>query len=119
MNPLSADEMNEFEDDLPKFLLKLSLEELEHLILSISNNRVPKEECMIEMYTIHSYKGLEDHIIRIFNDIDIVAEQNVYYVALTRAKKQIIVDTVNIEYEKDLSYKKQKKLKEFGIVPEI
>jgi uncharacterized protein YpbB len=45
------------------------------------------------MYTIHSYKGLEDDIIKIYNDIDIEKEQNLYYVALTRGKKNIILDT--------------------------
>jgi len=45
------------------------------------------------MYTIHSYKGLEDDIIRIYNDIDIIKEQNLYYVALTRGKKNIILDS--------------------------
>ena len=71
---------------------------------------------MVEMYTIHSYKGLESDIIRIYNDIDIKKEQNLYYVALTRGMKQIIMDNVNIDYEKDCEKKKQTRLQQFGIV---
>ena len=73
-------------------MLKLSLEELEDLINNIEKNIVDKNNCNVEMTTIHSYKGLENDIIRIYNDIDIEKEQNLYYVALTRGKKQIILD---------------------------
>jgi hypothetical protein len=111
---LDEDELNEFSDDLPKFLLKLSLEELEQIINDIKKNTVAKDECMVEMYTIHSYKGLESNIVRIFNDIDIKKEQNLYYVALTRGMKQIILDNVNIEYEKECESKKQTKLSKYG-----
>jgi len=111
---LDEDELNEFSDDLPKFLLKLSLEELEQIINDIEKNIVEKDECMVEMYTIHSYKGLESDIIRIYNDIDIKKEQNLYYVALTRGMKQIIMDNVNIDYEKDCEKKKQTRLSKYG-----
>jgi ATP-dependent exoDNAse (exonuclease V) beta subunit len=112
---LDEDELNEFSDDLPKFLLKLSLEELEKIINDIEGNMVPKNMCMVEMYTIHSYKGLESDIIRIFNDIDIRNEQNLYYVALTRGMKEIILDNVLMDYENEYEKKKQTKLSKFGI----
>jgi superfamily I DNA/RNA helicase len=46
------------------------------------------------MYTIHSYKGLEDDNIRIANDIEDEAgeDENLYYVALTRGMKFIVED---------------------------
>ena len=90
---LDEDELADFSDDLPKFLLKLSLDELEKLIRDITKNLVDKEDSFVKMYTIHSYKGLEDDIVRIFDDIDIKNEINLYYVALTRGRKRIILDT--------------------------
>ena len=96
---LSVNELNEFSDDLPAFLLKLSKEELEDLLSSIENNIVDKKTSIVKMYTIHSYKGLEDDIIRIYNDIDIMNEENIYYVALTRGMKQIILDEEIIDDE--------------------
>lgn len=112
---LDEDELNEFSDDLPKFLLKLSLEELEKIINDIQRNMVSKEDCMVEMYTIHSYKGLESDIVRIFNDIDIKNEQNLYYVALTRGMKQIILDNAIVDYESEYNSKKQTRLSKYGI----
>jgi len=112
---LDEDELNEFSDDLPMFLLKLSLEDLEKLINDIDNNLVEKTESNIQMYTIHSYKGLEDNIIRIFNDIDINKEQNLYYVALTRGKKQIILDTKPIIFDDISDNKKQTLIENYGI----
>ena len=92
ISKLDEDELNEFSDDLPKFLLKMSFEELDKLLNKIKINIVNKEVCNVEFYTIHSYKGLENNIIRIYNDIDIRNEQNLYYVALTRGIKKIILD---------------------------
>ena len=92
VSKLSEDDMNEFADDLPMFLLKISKEDLERLIDGINKNICSKDSCMVEMYTIHSYKGLESNIVRIFNDIDIKNEPNLYYVALTRGMKKILVD---------------------------
>jgi ATP-dependent exoDNAse (exonuclease V) beta subunit len=120
---LDEDELNEFSDDLPKFLLKLSLEDLEKMINNIETNLIKKEECNIEMYTIHSYKGLENDIIRIYNDIDIIKEHNLYYVALTRGKKDIIIDkkipmfSDNIIQSGNLNEKKkrQKNILNYGI----
>jgi hypothetical protein len=73
----------------------------EKLINDIEKNLVTKKDCAVEFYTIHSYKGLEDDIIRIFNDIDIKNEQNLYYVALTRGRKRIILDTKKHIYDKN------------------
>jgi len=103
---LDEEDMNEFSDDLPKFLLKLSLEDLEKLINDIENNIVHKKNCNIEMYTIHSYKGLESNIVRIYNDIDTNKEFNLHYVALTRGMKEIIVDVKIPVYDIGNSTKK-------------
>ena len=115
ISDLDEDELNEFSDDLPKFLLKLSKDELEKLINDIEKNLVKKENCNVELYTIHSYKGLEYDIIRIYNDIDIKNEQNLYYVALTRGKKKIILDTKQPIYENIVDNKKQSCITNFCI----
>ena len=92
IHKFGIDKDADFEDDLPNFLLKLSSRELFILIENINNNLVSKELAKCKMYTIHSYKGMENDTIRIFNDIDIENESNLYYVALTRAKKNIYID---------------------------
>ena len=107
ISKLDEEELNDFADDLPKFLLKLSLEELEKLIKDIQKNIVSKNDAHVEMYTIHSYKGLESDYVRIFNDIDIKNEKNLYYVALTRGKKYIILDTALITNNYTNDNKKQ------------
>jgi superfamily I DNA/RNA helicase len=112
---LDEDELNDFSDDLPKFLLKLSLEELEMLIKDIEGNIVRKEDAKIELYTVHSYKGLESEIVRIYNDIDVKKEENIYYVALTRGMKQIILDTAILNNEPVKENKKQMKIMNYGI----
>ena len=101
---------------MPKFLLKLSAEELQRIIDDIEKNGVPKEECMVEMYTIHSYKGLEGDIVRIYNEIDIKNEQNLYYVALTRGMKRIIMDKTNAIFEKECEKRKQMKISNYSIL---
>jgi len=90
--PLSEEEKAEFEDDLPNFLLSLSSYELEKLIADVENKSVPKKSATCCMYTIHSYKGMENNNIRIFNDIDHEEEKNIYYVALTRGINNIYLD---------------------------
>ena len=80
------------EDDLPAFLRSISKEELELLIEDIEAHTVPKDACLYKFYTVHSYKGLEDDIIRIADDVLLKEEPNLYYVAITRAKKKIIMD---------------------------
>lgn len=84
---------DEFPDDLPRFVKSLSKEALDKLISDIENNITSEQEAVIHFYTIHSYKGLEDDIVRLANDIH-PTDENVYYVALTRGKKYIIEDSV-------------------------
>jgi hypothetical protein len=81
-----------FEDDLPAFLLKMTEKELFILLNNIENNLTNKNDSICDMYTIHSYKGLESNIIKLYNDIDIEKEPNLYYVALTRGKQNIIIN---------------------------
>lgn len=88
---LSDDEKKEFEDDLPAFLIKLSRDELDELITNIDNNLVKQKDSKIQLYTIHSYKGLENNNVRIYSDIDHDEEKNLYYVSLTRGKESTIV----------------------------
>lgn len=113
VSKLDEDELNEFSDDLPKFLLKMSFEELDKLLNNIKINLVPRNICNVEFYTIHSYKGLENDIIRIYNDIDIKKEQNLYYVSLTRGIKRIILDVAIPEYDDLQSGKKQMSILNF------
>jgi superfamily I DNA/RNA helicase len=89
----------EFSDDLPLFLKSLSKNDLEKLISDIEENITPKQHAKYKLYTIHSYKGLEDNNIRIANDIEDLTgniDTNLYYVALTRGMKNIIEDNCNI-----------------------
>ena len=52
--------------------MELSYDELKKLLEDIDNNLVVfKKLCKCELSTIHSYKGLESNIVRIYNDIDI------------------------------------------------
>jgi hypothetical protein len=83
---------DEFEDELPSFLLSMSVYELSNIEKRIVANIVSYEDAKIKLYTIHSYKGCEDDNVRIYNDIDNLKEPNLYYVALTRGKKNIFLD---------------------------
>ena len=112
---LDEDELNEFSDDLPKFLLKMSFEELDKLLNNIKANLVSKNICTVEFYTIHSYKGLENDVVRIYNDIEIKKEQNLYYVALTRGMKRIILDVAIPQYEDISSKMKQTSMLKFTL----
>ena len=89
---LSEDEKGEFSDDLPLFLMQLTSNDLNDLLTNIQNHLVAEDDCICKMYTIHSYKGMENSVVRIFNDIDVKNEKNLHYVSLTRGKKYIIVD---------------------------
>jgi ATP-dependent exoDNAse (exonuclease V) beta subunit len=113
---LGEDDLDDQSDDLPKFLLKLSVEELEKLITNMEKNIVSKKDCAIELYTIHTYKGLESEIVRIYNDIDIKNEQNLYYVALTRGFREIIIDTKIPIYDEPSSGKKQTSVLKYGMI---
>lgn len=86
--PLSEDEKDQYEDDLPNFLLTLGERELGELLDSVSRNSVKKEDATCHMYTVHSYKGLEHDYVRVANDVE-PSEENLYYVALTRGMKYI------------------------------
>lgn len=93
---LSKDELSEYSDDLPAFLLSLSKWELNNLLTRIEQNLVEKDKAICEMHTIHNFKGMEADNIRIYDDIDLPEEINLYYVALTRAKKNIYVNKLKI-----------------------
>ena len=81
-----------FDDDLPKFLKSLTAERLEQLLDNISNNVVSEQECRVKMYTVHSYKGLEDDHIRVAPDINLVEDPHIYYVAITRGMKSLWIE---------------------------
>lgn len=86
--PLTEEEKGDYEDDLPNFLLELEEYELHRMIKNIKSNLVEKKHANVQMYTIHSYKGLENDYIKLGYDID-ESDQCLYYVALTRGKKLI------------------------------
>ena len=85
---LTEEERRQFSDDLPYFLLSLGQGELEWMLEDIETNSVLKEECTCEMYTIHAYKGLEDDVVRVHDDLT-DDDVNLSYVALTRGSKII------------------------------
>jgi ATP-dependent exoDNAse (exonuclease V) beta subunit len=86
------DDDDKFEDDLPKFLTSISSYQLEELINNITKNVVCFEDSIIQFYTTHSYKGMENDNIRLANDIDLTEDENIYYVAITRGMKKIVID---------------------------
>lgn len=83
---------DKFEDDLPKFLTSITTYQLDQLLNNISNNVVSLEDSNVKFYTTHSYKGMEDDNIRLANDINILEDGNIYYVAITRGMKKILID---------------------------
>ena len=92
IDTIQYNEDNLFEDDLPEFLSSIAKDGLKNLLDVIKDNCVSFNNATCKMYTIHSYKGLESDIIKIADDLDGIEEENLYYVALTRAKK-IIIDS--------------------------
>ena len=86
------DDDDKFEDDLPKFLTSITSYQLEELINNITKNVVCFEDSIIQFYTTHSYKGMENDNIRLANDIDLTEDENIYYVAITRGMKKIVID---------------------------
>ena len=38
----------------------------------ITKNIVNEKDSIIKLYTVHSYKGMEEHTIRLAHDIDII-----------------------------------------------
>ena len=88
---LSDEEKQDMEDDLPNFLLSYTAFELKELLRKVRSNIVPKNNAKCLMYTIHSYKGCEHNNVKLCEDIT-EEEQNLLYVALTRAKNKIDYD---------------------------
>jgi len=88
-------DIDDMEDDLPKFLKSISKEELAALISDIEQNIVGEGDADWKMYTVHSYKGMENDNIRMATDITL-DEENLYYVAITRGMKQIAIDVGEI-----------------------
>ena len=82
-------------DAFDSFLTSINATSLEDIpvdvLTNVLLNTVRKEESKIKIYTVHSYKGLEDDNVRIANDIN-KKDINVLYVALTRGMKKILVD---------------------------
>lgn len=91
-----ASDDDEFEDDLPKFLKSITKDELEALISDIERNLVLEAEAKWKMYTVHSYKGMENDYVRMASDITL-EDANLYYVAITRGMKQIILDVGEVD----------------------
>jgi hypothetical protein len=87
---------NEFEDDLPKFLRSITRDELEALIQDIEANMVAEKDSLYKFYTVHSYKGMENSIVRIADDVDGKESPNINYVALTRGMTKICVDMATV-----------------------
>jgi hypothetical protein len=87
----SVSDDDEFEDDLPKFLKSITKDELEALISDIERNLVFEGDAKWKMYTVHSYKGMENDYVRMSSDI-IIEEENLYYVAITRGFCQTVLD---------------------------
>jgi len=86
---------DEDEDDLPKFLKSISKEELEQLISDIERNLVLPADAVWSLYTVHSYKGMENDFVRMASDITL-DEENLYYVAITRGMKKICLDSSDL-----------------------
>ena len=91
----SVSDDDEFEDDLPKFLKSISKDELEALIGDIERNLVMETDAKWKMYTVHSYKGMENDFVRMSSDITL-EEENLYYVAITRGLRRIVQDVGEI-----------------------
>lgn len=90
---LSKEEREEFSDDLPAFLIKLTYEDLDDLLTSVKGNYTNnKSKAKCHMYTIHTFKGLEHDRVKIHDDIK-PEEENLKYVALTRGKKEVVIMT--------------------------
>lgn len=84
------------DDDLPMFLKKLSSDELQSMMEAIESCRVYQmKHATIKLYTIHSFKGMEDDVVRVSNDVSPQHEPNLYYVALTRGKKHVYIDHID------------------------
>jgi len=94
-NSWSVIDESEFEDDLPQFLKSITKEELDLLISDVERNCVMITDARYKMYTVHSYKGMEDDVVRMASDITIEHE-NLYYVSITRGMKKTVVDNEEV-----------------------
>jgi len=74
------------------FEMRKGVKQLEDLLNNITKNSVTFENSKIKFYTTHSYKGMENDNIRIANDINIIEDENIYYVSITRCMKKILID---------------------------
>lgn len=99
----------QFEDDLPKFLKSITTYELDIMLQTIQDNIVEQDSAKIKMYTVHSYKGLEDEYVRLAEDIE-REEETIYYVALTRGFKRILTP-IDVEYFEKIIENKEIHLK--------
>jgi hypothetical protein len=95
-NSWSVIDVDEFEDDLPAFLKSITKSELDQLIQDVEKNCVTFEEARYKMYTIHSYKGMENDIVRMASDISLDHE-NLYYVSITRCMKKCVIDNEEVK----------------------
>ena len=89
------------DDELPAFLMKLTREELVALKDSIESRRVRSlSQAMCKLYTIHSFKGLEDEVVRVAGDVNPKTEPNLHYVALTRGTAHVYADVTEVKEDK-------------------
>ena len=91
-------------DDLPMFLKTLSASDLKMIIDNIEDNSVDFEDARIRMYTIHSFKGMEDDNIRVHWDISVDKHRTLYYVAITRGMRKILMEE-NHNIDKEINKK--------------
>ena len=74
--------------------MQLSADELAALKTCITSRRARRaEDAHCEMYTVHGFKGREADVVRVCGDVDPVEEANLYYVAVTRGRQQVWVDS--------------------------
>jgi len=93
-NPNKKVDEDDLEEEIITFLKKISAEDLDALIAGIEAGLVDKRVATCKMYTVHSYKGLENDLIRLAYDIDKKKDENIYYVACTRGMENIVFDAV-------------------------
>lgn len=72
---------------------EMSVRELEETYSNIKDHHVMEQDAMVKFTTIHSYKGCEDVNIRVYSDA-VCEDDNLYYVALTRATHHLYLDFV-------------------------
>ena len=83
---------DELPEDIPSFFSEYEREELVELLDVLESIMVPQDKCTCEMYTIHAYKGLENDVVKVHDDLG-EEDDNLRYVALTRGRREINVCT--------------------------